>query len=151
MISGMNGGGQELASWSRRLVALLLDGVILSLVVLATVSAAGVAPADLNDRILGGDTLLVLLLFVVPEAIYETAMIGSRNQTFGKMALRIKVVGADDSAPIGYLRAFTRWSSTAFLWALFTVPGILDHLWPLHDRRNQALHDKFARSVVVRT
>ncbi len=147
----MNDGGQELASWRRRLVALLLDGAILAAVVLATVAAAGVPPADLNDRILRGDTLLVLLLFVVPEAIYDTAMIGSRNQTFGKMALRIKVVGADDRAPIGYLRAFTRWSSTAFLWALFTVPGILDHLWPLRDRRNQALHDKFARSVVVRT
>jgi uncharacterized RDD family membrane protein YckC len=147
----MSDGGQELASWGRRLAALLLDGAILAAVVLATVAAAGVQPAELNDRILGGDTLLVLLLFVVPEAIYDTAMIGSRNQTFGKMALRIKVVGAEDRAPIGYLRAFTRWSSTAFLWALFTVPGILDHLWPLRDRRNQALHDKFARSVVVRT
>jgi uncharacterized RDD family membrane protein YckC len=95
--------------------------------------------------------VLILLLFVLPEAIYDTALIGSRNQTFGKMALGIKVVDADNRSPIGYARAFTRWLSTAFLWALFTVPGVLDHLWPLHDRRNQALHDKFARSVVVRT
>ncbi len=147
----MSNGAQELASWGRRLAALLLDGALLAAIVLATVGIAGVGPAELNDRILAGDTLLVLLLFVVPEAIYDTAMIGSRNQTFGKMALRIKVVGADDRAPIGYSRAFTRWLSTAFLWALFTVPGIIDHLWPLHDRRNQALHDKFARSVVERT
>ena len=66
------------------------------------------------------------------------------------MALGIKVVDADNRSPIGYGRAFAR-LSTAFLWALFTVPGVLDHLWPLRDRRNQALHDKFARSVVVRT
>ena len=37
------------------------------------------------------------------------------------------------------------------LWALWAIPGILDHLWPLRDRRNQTFHDKFARSVVVRT
>jgi hypothetical protein len=68
------------------------------------------------------------------------------------MALHIKVVDeADRVTPIGYGRAFTRWLSTAFLWALFTVPGVLDHLWPLRDGRRQTLHDKFAHSVVVRT
>jgi uncharacterized RDD family membrane protein YckC len=106
---------------------------------------------ELNDLLVDGDTDVLLALFVLPEAIYDTVMIGSRNQTFGKMAVGIKVVGADDRAPIGYARAFRRWLSTAALWALFTVPGVVDHLWPLHDRRNQTFHDKFARSVVVRT
>ena len=142
---------QQLASWGRRVAALLIDGVILATIIIVTVLAAGVPPDELNDRIREGDTLLILLLFVVPEAIYNTAMIGSRNQTFGKMAVGIKVVDAENRSPIGYVRAFTRWLSTAFLWALFTVPGVVDHLWPLRDRRNQTLHDKFARSVVVRT
>jgi uncharacterized RDD family membrane protein YckC len=143
--------GRELASWGRRLVALVVDGVILGALVVATMLAAGVSPQELNTLLVDGDTLALLALFVIPEAIYDTIMIGSRNQTFGKMAVGIKVVGADDRAPIGYVRAFRRWLSTAFLWALFTVPGVLDHLWPLRDRRNQTLHDKFARSVVVRT
>lgn len=142
---------QELASWGRRLAALVLDGFILAGIVLVTVVAAGTSPEELNERILDGETLLILLLFVVPEAIYDTALVGSRNQTFGKMLLGIKVVDAESRSPIGYARAFTRWLSTAFLWALFTVPGILDHLWPLRDRRRQTFHDKFARSVVVRT
>ncbi len=142
--------GAELASWGRRLVALLLDSIILGGVVVSAILLAGVSVEELNDLLTGGDTLVLLTLFVLPEAIYETVMIGSRNQTFGKMALGIKVVGADDRAPIGYLRAFRRWLSTATLWALFTVPGIVDHLWPLRDARNQTLHDKFARSVVVR-
>jgi uncharacterized RDD family membrane protein YckC len=142
---------QQLASWGRRLVALLVDGAILASIVVVTAVAAGASPTELNDRIRDGDSTLILLLFVLPEAIYDTALIGSRNQTFGKMALGIKVVDADNRSPIGYGRAFTRWLSTAFLWALFTVPGVLDHLWPLRDRRKQALHDKFARSVVVRT
>lgn len=142
---------QQLASWGRRLAALLIDGAVLAAVVVLGTLLAGVPTDELNRRILDGDTALLLLLFVVPEAIYDTAMIGSRNQTIGKMAVGIKVVDAESRSPIGYARAFTRWLSTAFLWALFTLPGILDHLWPLRDRRRQTFHDKFARSVVVRT
>ncbi len=143
--------GRELASWGRRLAALALDSAILGSVVVTTILVAGTSVQELNDLLLDGDTVVLLALFVLPEAIYDTVMIGSRNQTFGKMAVGIKVVGADDRAPIGYARAFRRWLSTSALWALFTVPGVVDHLWPLRDPRNQTLHDKFARSVVVRT
>ena len=142
---------RELASWGRRLVALLVDVVVLGLVIGLPLFAAGMQAEELRDRIQEGETLLVVFLFLIPEAIYHTALIGSRSQTFGKMALGIKVVDADSRAPIGYVRAFRRWLSTATLRALFTIPTIVDHLWPLRDRRNQTLHDKFARSVVVRT
>jgi uncharacterized RDD family membrane protein YckC len=139
----------ELASWGRRLAALMIDSVVLATIITVTVLAAGVAPDELNERIRNRDPLLILLLFVVPEAIYTTALIGSLNQTFGKMAVGIKVLDAENRSPVGYTRAFTRWLSTAFLWLLW-VPGIVDHLWPLRDDRNQTFHDKFARSVVVR-
>jgi uncharacterized RDD family membrane protein YckC len=145
-------GGRELASWGRRLAALLLDGAILGGIVLVTLVVAGIPLEDVNTTILEGSSLALILLFVLPKAIYDTALIGSRNQTFGKMALGIKVVDENDRVtPIGYARAFRRWLSTAFLWALFTVPGVLDHLWPLRDRRRQTFHDKFAHSVVVRS
>ena len=140
----------QLASWGRRLAALMIDTVVLATIITVTVLAAGVPSDELNDKIRNGDSLLILLLFVVPEAIYTTALIGSLNQTFGKMAVGIKVVDAENRSPIGYMRAFTRWLSTALLWALLWVPGIVDHLWPLRDSRNQTFHDKFARSVVVR-
>jgi len=144
--------GRELASWGRRLAAMLVDAMILGGIVLVTLLAGGVPAEDVNATILDGSSLALLMLFVFPKAIYDTTMIGSRNQTFGKMALHIKVVDElDRVTPIGYTRAFTRWLSTAFLWALFTVPGVVDHLWPLRDRRRQTFHDKFARSVVVRT
>ena len=142
---------RELASWGRRLVALLVDIVVLGLVIGVALFAAGMPADDLRDRIQAGETLLVVFLFLIPEGIYHTALIGSRSQTFGKMALGIKVVDAESRRPIGYGRAFRRWLSTATLRALFTIPTIVDHLWPLRDAKNQALHDKFARSVVVRT
>ena len=141
----------ELAGWGRRLAALLVDIVVLGLVISVALLAGGMSADDLRDRIRDGETLIVVVLFLIPEAIYNTALIGSRSQTFGKMALGIKVVDAESHSPIGYARAFRRWISTAALRALFTVPTVVDHLWPLRDRRNQALHDKFARSVVVRT
>jgi serine/threonine-protein kinase len=141
--------GRRLASWRRRAAAVVLDGVVLAGLVLFTLVAAGVPVEEIDRRIRTGEPLLVLLLFVAPRAIYDTALIGSRNQTLGKMALKIQVVDAQTAAPIGYLRAFRRWLSTATLWALFTVPGIVDHLWPLRDARKQTLHDKFAGSVVV--
>jgi uncharacterized RDD family membrane protein YckC len=141
----------KLASWGRRLAALMIDSVVLATIVTVTVLAAGVPLDEMNDRIRNGESLLILLLVVVPEAIYTTALIGSLNQTFGKMAVGIKVVDVDNRSPIGYRRAFTRWLATAFLWAMFWIPGIVDHLWPLRDDRNQTFHDKLARSLVVRT
>ena len=142
---------QQLASWGRRLAALLVDVIVLVVAISVALVAAGMPADELRDRVENGETLLVIVLFLIPEAIYYTWMVGSRSQTVGKMALGIKVVDAESRAPIGYLRAFRRWLSTAAMRALFWIPAIVDHLWPLRDRRNQALHDKFARSVVVRT
>ena len=142
---------QQLASWGRRLAALLVDVTVLVVAISVALLAAGMPADELRDRVENGETLLIIVLFLIPEAIYYTWMVGSRSQTVGKMALGIKIVDAESRAPIGYLRAFRRWVSTAALRALFTIPTIVDHLWPLRDPKNQALHDKFARSVVVRT
>ena len=144
-------GTRELASWGRRLAALIVDALVLGFVIAATVLAAGLEAQDLRDRMADGEMLLFIFIFLIPEAIYYTALIGSRNQTFGKMALRIEVLDAENRSPIGYGRAFRRWLATATLRSLFYIPSVVDHLWPLRDRRKQTLHDKFARSVVVRT
>ena len=143
-------GKPELASWLRRGAALLVDAAILGLVVATTLLASGITADDLRARLESGETMFLVAVFLIPEGIYQTAMIGSRSQTLGKIALGIAVVDAETRAPIGYPRAFTRWVSTAALRALFTLPTIVDHLWPFRDKRNQTLHDKFARSVVVR-
>lgn len=155
---GMNSASLEatttlaFASWGRRAAAWLLDGIILAAVVVTTILVAGVPLDDINATILEGDTSTVILLFVVPEAIYDIFFVGSRGQTPGKQALGIKVVDSGgERTPIGYQRALRRWLTTSFLWALFTVPGVIDHLWPLRDRRRQTLHDKLAGSIVVRS
>jgi uncharacterized RDD family membrane protein YckC len=144
--------GLRYASWGRRLVAVGIDAVLLAIVVITTALASGVTLEQLNEELRGEGGIVAVLLFVVPEAVYDTLMIGSRNQTFGKMAMKITVLDAGDgSSRIGYPRAFARWATTNLFLALWVVPGILDHLWPLRDRRRQTWHDKLVRSVVVRT
>jgi len=145
-------GGLRYASWVRRFVAVAIDAAILAIVVVTTALAAGVPLERLNEEIRSEGGIVAVLLFVVPEAVYDTLMIGSRNQTLGKMAMKITVLdAADGRTRIGYPRAFARWATTNLFLALWVVPGVLDHLWPLRDRRNQTWHDKIVRSVVVRT
>jgi len=144
--------GLRYASWGRRLVAVGIDAVLLAIVVITTALASGVTLEQLNEELRGEGGIVAVLLFVVPEAVYDTLMIGSRNQTFGKMAMKITVLdAAGGRANIGYPRAFARWATTNLFLALWLVPGIVDHLWPLRDGRNQTWHDKIVRTVVVRT
>ena len=119
---------------------------------ITTALVAGVPLERLNEEVRSEGGIVAVLLFVVPEAVYDTLMIGSRNQTLGKMAMKITVLdAAGGRANIGYPRAFARWATTNLFLALWLVPGIVDHLWPLRDGRNQTWHDKIVRTVVVRT
>jgi uncharacterized RDD family membrane protein YckC len=84
--------------------------------------------------------------------IYHTVLHGKgRGQTAGKMMLGIRVRDQGANGPIGYGRAFGRWIMPVLFWTFFWIPGILDALWPLWDKKKQTFHDKIARSLVVRT
>ena len=81
--------------------------------------------------------------------VYFTFMHGrERGQTYGKRALGIRVVNGEGGS-IGYGRAFGRYG-IMFLFGFLFLPILLDYLWPLWDRKNQALHDKVVSSFVVR-
>jgi hypothetical protein len=41
-------------------------------------------------------------------------------------------------------------SRHALLVIILFIPVVIDLLWPLWDTKNQTLHDKFAKTVVVR-
>ncbi len=85
-------------------------------------------------------------LFLVCNPLYFVYFIGTSGQTPGKTFMRIKVVSDDGKGALGYERAFLRWVgyyiNTMFLcigWLLILV-----------DEKHQGLHDKIARTVVVR-
>ena len=93
------------------------------------------------------------MLFV----IYATVLYGgARGQTVGMMAVGVRVVrdGAHDA--LGYGQAFWRALVEQFLRILATVTIILGLIWlldmlfPLWDKKQQTLHDKVVRTVVIR-
>ena len=128
-------------------MAYLLDALIL-LLPLAVLFAIVIAVDPSDDSgawaILG---LAYLATFVLPFVYFTVMHGGERGQTYGKRALGIRVVD-QNGGRIGYGSAFGRYAIT-FLFGLFVLPVVLDYLWPVWDRRNQALHDKVASSLVV--
>jgi uncharacterized RDD family membrane protein YckC len=86
---------------------------------------------------------LFFLTFPVFYYVYLHAVYG---QTFGKMALKIKVVN-EDGTPLDYRKAFLRWLG----YFLCDLTFYIGYLWAAFDPRKQGLHDKVCKTVVVRT
>jgi uncharacterized RDD family membrane protein YckC len=140
---------RDFASWGRRLAAYLLDTLVLVVPPIVVIVAVVVADPDENSAAWYVALIAYLALIILPF-VYFTFFHGDpRGQTVGKRALGIRVVSDETGNAIGYGRAFGRYAIT-FVFGLFVLPVVLDYLWPLWDRKNQALHDKVVGSVVVR-
>lgn len=145
-------GAPILASWGRRFAAILIDNLLL--VVPAAVGILLISLDNFNDGIspVAVVGLLILgLTLTVGHAAYFTILNGNeRGQTYGKRALGIRVIDLREGGRIGYGRSFARWAVPFVINLIFGFFFLIDDLWPLWDSRNQALHDKFANSIVVR-
>ncbi len=99
--------------------------------------------------------IVIVLIATLLWLLYEAPSNAGRGQTLGKMIVGIKIVGLDSTAPIGFGRAFRRWSmlgAWTLLWSCLIgfVLQFLDALSPVWDQRlRQAWHDKSASTVVV--
>ncbi|MEV4256930.1 RDD family protein [Spirillospora sp. NPDC049652] len=145
----------ELASPWRRLAAIIIDYVILAivgwLITLPFGQVVEVTGPSGDQRIswhAGGFT--ANLLVTILTLAYFTILHGKFGQTVGKMALRTRVVRAADGGAISYGAALLRGFVMYVLWAICCVGGIVDSVWLLGDHRRQTLHDKAAKTVVVR-
>ncbi|TWE12192.1 RDD family protein [Rudaeicoccus suwonensis] len=172
--------GEQLSGWWRRLVAFCIDGIIVFTVAVAlawhwlqpwvhtvttwydsVVTAAEnhqsqpPTPSGFYD-VPWQYPVVVFLIYLV----YEVCLTVWRGQTLGKMVTGIRVRGADSTAPPS-LRAATirlciKQGAVAVrgILVLSTVGllfQVLDGLVPLGDARKQAIHDKGAKTYVVRT
>jgi uncharacterized RDD family membrane protein YckC len=120
------------SSFGRRLVAAIIDGVLLAIV-------SGILRAVLG---LTGSGIGIVI-----DAAYFTYFHGTTGQTPGNAALGIRVVDLRDGtgAPIGYVRAFARWVVSIVSFVVI----LLGYLWMLWDPEKQTWHDKAAGSVVI--
>jgi uncharacterized RDD family membrane protein YckC len=127
----------ELAGRGHRLIAALIDGLCM---------------AVLNWLISLGTTEDGLSFFTSPLIFFAYYWVqhGWWGQTLGKRAMGIKVIMVSFDE-IGW-RTAARRVVFQLIFSLITVGvgGILDSAWILWDRDNQTLHDKMAKTWVVK-
>jgi uncharacterized RDD family membrane protein YckC len=157
-----------LSGYLWRVAGYIIDLIILGIVVTFPLRALGVtsyAATFIN--------IVIVFLYATLLLIY------SNGQTLGMRVVRIRCVDERSRSRIsnqqaimrtalycvldvlGSLYHYTRYlhpdahekmlnSRHALLVIILFIPVVIDLFWPLWDRKNQTLHDKFAKTVVVR-
>jgi uncharacterized RDD family membrane protein YckC len=142
-----------LAGWFRRVLALMID-LLIVWVVPVTCLTLGLAAggSNLEDDSVGAAVLFlaVLALTLLWPLYFALFHAFGGGRTPGKRALGITVRDIT-GAKIGVGRAFGRAFFFLLLYFLGGIGLLIDGLWPLWDRRNQALHDKVVDTIVIRT
>jgi uncharacterized RDD family membrane protein YckC len=138
----------QFAGFWIRLVAYLIDTLILGMVQFAIALALGLAGDALTDNGNGELTMALVggLCGMVVGVTYAVFFTGYNGQTPGKMALRIQVIRSDGT-PMSYGRAFLR--EVIGKLASGIILGI-GYLMAGFDRQKQGLHDKIAGTYVIK-
>lgn len=122
------------ASFGLRLVAAIIDGVLLGVV-------GGILSLILGNAL---GTVLNLILGLAYYGYLEGSPSG---QTVGKKAMNIRVIDFNGGGAIGPGRALLRYVGRI----ISAIPCALGYFWMLWDSEKQTWHDKIATTVVVPT
>ncbi|MGC5584079.1 RDD family protein [Ornithinimicrobium sp. W1665] len=161
--------GQPLAGWGLRLLARIVDGILLSLVT-GFVILPLVDPTLLEDYTtwimtadpssafeipegLASGLLRVSMVSLVVGLAYEVLMLRLLGATVGKLLTGLRVRLRETPGQLPWAAAAVRglvWQGPSAINGLGQVFMLLNGLWPLWDAKRQALHDKAARTNVVR-
>ncbi len=144
---------RQLADWWTRAGAFVLDQLIVGAVALAlsfAVTGAFHRPGQTQG------SLAFYAVVAAVASLYAPLLMargGARNgQTLGKQLVGIRVVRTDGQ-PVGFWLGVLRTvvAQQLLIGLTFYLYAVVDYLWPLRDPQNQALHDKIARTWVLRT
>ena len=172
-------GQPVLASYGLRVVAYLVDAIIVGFVALVVggwflwkaiepvvdrVDAA-MAGGDVQavSAALGEARLGYLALFLGIQLVlmlaYHVVCLVRWGATPGKLLVGISVRRIDRPGPLdadtairrtGFQAVAQAFGNVPYLSLLGTVAVVMDLVWPIADTRRQALHDKVAGTIVVR-
>ena len=162
--------GAQLAGWGHRLAARVIDNLLLLPFTLAlawpTISSVFAHISDVSraqqasgtfdpfaiyDQRTIRDLAVVGLINLALGFVYELGFLLWRAATPGKLALGLRVRRWTPGDRLGATVVARRWLGFQGLGQLLGLPWtVVDCLWPLWDRRRQALHDKVAGTCVVR-
>ena len=143
------------AQWWRRVIAIILDGLILSVPNLIVATLLGlrtteVDPVTNNVTVHPGALAGLTFVAIIVSCVYSGFLEGGpHGASVGKMALRIQIRDANTGGAIGFGRAALRRFVYQVLFLPFGIPGLINGLSPLWDARRQAWHDKVANTLVV--
>jgi uncharacterized RDD family membrane protein YckC len=167
--------GVPLSGWWWRVLATLLDYVVLSLLGVVygnflpdystglnrwlqdylevASSGSGNFPSFTDPQYgLTGSLLIYALVSLLLAVIYATLMLTFKGATIGMLACQLRVVPtgrgrAQAGLPFG--KAVLRCAAYQVL-GYIPLLGIINWLFPLWDKKRQTLHDKIAGTQVVR-
>lgn len=139
----------QYAGFWRRLLALLLDSVLYTALILPLL-VMNYGPGYLRWWLGDGSELAsygVLDLFLTYVLPFVAVVVFWRTwqATPGKLLLNCRVVDARTLQPLSLRQAIIR----ALAYILSALPLYLGFVWAAFDKRKQALHDKLAGSVVI--
>ncbi|KYH43334.1 RDD family protein [Branchiibius sp. NY16-3462-2] len=169
--------GAVLAGWWKRVLGYIIDNLLVSAIAIAITWASfsdwltkyQTWFDDTMDRASSGSSATLpdppgvpwqsLAAILIISAVYEIALVAWRGQTLGHMAAGIRVRRLDSDRPPDVASSGVRWvvkqagsllgalPVLAFFGSLFQL---INYLFPLWDKLSQALHDKAARTYIVR-
>ncbi len=133
------------ASWGQRVGAWLIDNLI---------AAVGFYLTDFSYyhwahglRVVGWIIAVVGVIW----ALYNAWLAGTTGQSTGKRQLGIRLARYADGQVVGGPYGLLRTCMNFVFWVVCLIPGVINYLWPLWDRKSQTWSDKIASSVVVKT
>ena len=143
--------GLMLAGWGRRAGQAFADGLVLVIPVLLRLLALLRARRADHRRRDDARRLGALLRAAVARTRGQRSAIAWRSP---------RARCSDRPAHHASLQAFKRWafvsvyvafrsSAGPFVPILFYLAALIDCLYPLYDKRNQTVHDKFAGTIIV--
>lgn len=156
--AGSQLGAGELAGFWRRLVALIIDGVILAIAdgivgwILGAIFGGGyvVSNGTVYASANGGAAFLIYVIQAIIFLGYFGYFWSARGQSLGYMALGLRVVRTDGS-PLGFGRAVARAVGLAVSFWVWAIPAIISAFTVGLGSKKQALHDMVVDTQVVRT
>ena len=145
---------EHLALITSRILGKLIDGLVLSPIVLLAVSQSGAFNNISKSGTVAhlGAGLLVTIYLIT--GAYEISLTALRGQTLGCMAMKIRIQDARTGRIPRWSQAGIRWlvpMAVSFIPVVGVVLTLVVYGAMFWDRRRQGLHDKASGVVVVKT
>ncbi len=134
------------AAWIVDVVCLFLTTIGLAFLVLATIWFGGRLGGEINDQVRALAAGSGVLIVVSSGFLYFTFFAGSSGQTPGKRLFGLKII-RETGEEMTYGRACLR----SICWIVSLLLFSIGFLMIAFNKQKQGLHDKLARTYVVRT